>query len=403
MQIPAAPGTATGFAPVSLVGPPRSSVAGRKKLILIGAGAGGVLLLGLLIFILVRAFAGGAGLTNELHYLPDDCRLVVSINVQGLLDSNAGQKFLASAAYRDLNKQLGEREGKDFEAMIEEATGIPARQFIRVTVGYTFGGRGDDVMIIYKARDARRFRAKIRTYKFDPATGKGTPGWAEFEEETVGKHAMKKHRDMAYCVVDSETILMGPVATLRTVLRRDKAGELAPGLRETMSQVDFSQAVAGAVSLKGLRGQEREWYDREIRRELNHKLPGLADSVEAVHGQARVGSQIDLEGTLLCRDAGGAANVTEQLNGFLRDVHRKAGREEDVPQELLKILASIRFTASGSRVTASVRIDPDEVTRAVERAMERDRQRRERWRKEDEMWRKKQQEKGMPDGGKGFK
>jgi hypothetical protein len=390
LQMPGAP----AWQPPGADGPPpRRTTPGRRKLaFVLAASLGGVLLVGLTVFALWRAFAGGAALTDELRYLPDGSRLIVSLNVQALVEREAVNRLMKKmVAPIDWKGPKG--EDFDFEDPLEKHTGIPLRDYRRLTFGVTFPPeRQAEFVVVIKARDARRFRLSM--FDFDPATGKSTKKEARFEDEVVGNYTMRKERDMAYCVPDAETILISETGTLRAILRRDKAASLAVGLREAMARADFAQAVAAAVSLKDLRGREREWFDREIRNELNRKMPGVVDTVETVSGQIRVGTQVDVDATLLCRNAIDATAAAEHLNGLLKEARHKSDREEGVPAEFRKVLASVRFNARGSQVTASFHFDPDQLIRRFEREMEELERDRERMRRDLERLEKEQQKWG---------
>jgi hypothetical protein len=179
------PGTAAApptQPPAAYGHPPRHASSGRRKMLLVlGGSLAAVLLLGLTVFALLRFFSSGPGLTNELRYLPDGSRFILSLNARALLESSAGKKFLASAAWRDLNRGLVEREGEDFEAMLEKHTGIPLREYNRITIGGTFNmGREPEFVMVIKAQGARRFHLKVRDFEFNapssiPRRGSSSP------------------------------------------------------------------------------------------------------------------------------------------------------------------------------------------------------------------------------------
>jgi hypothetical protein len=103
-----------------------------------------------------------------------------------------------------------------------------------------------------------------------------------------------------------------------------------------------------------------------------------------------VGSHLSAEVNLVCQDAAGATAAAEQLNRVLKDARQDLDRQEGVPDIFRKLLSSIQFTASGTRVTAALRgIDPDELTRGFDQLSDRARQQR---RRNQEMWEKDRQQ-----------
>jgi hypothetical protein len=319
----------------------------------------------------------GAGLTDEMRYLPDDSRFVLSVNVRGTLASAVGQKLASSKVWRDLLEGRLNPDGEGLDALFEKQMGIPFRDITRITAGGNVSdfNRPSQYVTVLKVKDAGRFRFRERRTEFEAGTGKILTTWVDSrcEEETVGRFTLKKGRmdstEAAYCIPNPETVVFGPVNAVRAALKRDRPAELSSGMREAMAQVDFSSAFAGAITLQDLQGEAGNMVNR-ARQDVNREFPGLGDSVVALCGEIRMGSHLDLEVTALCKDAKSATKAAEELSRVLKKAQGKVENQANVPQEFVKLITDIRITARGKRVTGSLRLEADQLTRIFERVLE---------------------------------
>ena len=335
--------------------------------------------------LLLKPLLGGPGLSDELRYLPDDTRAIVSVDVRTLLTSSASKKVFKS--WQDALKTRAAEavaEIEDIESNVEKATGLALNDFIRVTVAVTVEKNQPEMPIfVVKVDNANRLKIKGKTY--DPQTNKLAWKAPEVEDETVGKFTLKKFtreegspEQLSFCIVNDRTIVFGPIRVVRAILRRERDAELAPGMKEAMSQLDFSQAIGVAVSHKDLRSRDTIFFDHLLQdnippkirdmlpTDLRDKFQGLSDGLVTESAQLRIGSQFEVQATLTYKEPADAADAVQNLNAFLKDAGRKLAEKEGVPEQILKIVESIRFTARGPSASASFRLGPDKLIQLIE-------------------------------------
>jgi hypothetical protein len=252
-----------------------------------GLSAGVLLLIGGVVFAVLMLTSGG-GLSDELRYAPDRSRIVVSVDVRGVVNSAAFTKIRDT--FRDLLGD-GRGGGKDLETEIEQLTRLNLKEIQRVTVLGTWEGRGDDVTIVIKTRNAKNFKLPERGGNFPGAPKPAAP-------QTIGKYTLHSaDRRTGYCIADDQTVVVGPVATMARVLERNGKAELSPGLERLLHKVNFSRSAAGAVDLRDL-AEGRAF--RNIDPELQQLLGRLDGAI--VH--ISVGSDLRYDATLFGRDGG---------------------------------------------------------------------------------------------------
>jgi hypothetical protein len=317
----------------------------RKKLVLFGV-AGSILVAIVIYFVFSRR---SWRLDDDLRYMPEDCRFVMSIDVDAVRTSQLGREFLASDAYKQFNQGQAERNhGADFEQNFEEEVGVKIDELSRVTFFEHSGDGPDRFCGVIRVANADKF---ARTQRDGAKRRK-----VETEDETIGRYTLKKiEHDVAFCIIDSSTVLVGPVHILKPVLRRDKKPDIPAGLQAAIAEADFSQPIAVAFNLANLGGEERKQFNRDMR-EIDREVPDLTNRLTGAAGTIRFGSTIELSGTLLCKNSGDAAEAKELLTKLKNKMVRRAD-EPGVPNDIGKFLDAIQVSSSGTKCTATGRIE----------------------------------------------
>jgi hypothetical protein len=299
------------------------------------------LMLPLLIFGGILILAGGglalwlfwpSGLGSEMKFMPSDAQALVSIKVDELLNS---------AVWKDAAK-----ENKEIEnglAMFEKASGIPLKDIERVTLGVP---KEPDHMIA-----AVRTKTAHKASELTAALAKSDLGEIKFKESKVGSFTVYEPEvdgPPAFCVAEDKLIVVGMAKDLKAVLERNKKPEFSSGLQSALKQADFGKTVTFAASAKGLipKGGKAP--------------PGLdVDKIEGFAGWIKVGSDVQVEASVLCSDSKTADSLKTAIEGMLGFVKALP----DVPKEI----NDIKFSTSGSRVVARVTVKGSTLTELIKK------------------------------------
>jgi len=274
---------------------------------------------------------GGGGAPDAMRYMPGDSMAVGVVNVSQLLDSSVYRKIV------EQNPQA-----KEFVGRFSERSGVPLEDIRR----FTFGGNPDSpdpvaVMELNKAVDV------------DDSLDKQARG-RRIEKEQVGDATIHLvGRDAYYFPPDRQTMVVGPSEVVRGVLNPDRTGGLPPKLEELVGELDFSQTVAVAFvvpsGVAGLPG------DVPID-------PSMIEQVESVTLHVDVGSDVEVEATLYCKDSETASNLKDMADGLLAMFKQNP----NMPDEAREVLDSLSISVSGSRIRASVTISEGLIDRALQ-------------------------------------
>jgi hypothetical protein len=288
--------------------------------------------------------APARGLTDELQYLPDNTRVIVSVKLGELLSTDLGIKMLAGGAFRQMNPRLAAMNpGPDFEAAIAWAVGVPPRQIARVTLGVT---AANQYVVVVKTTAAV---AAARLFRAIP----GKFPAVQFSREAVGPYRLyhglvgTPNEGQAFCVADEHTVLFGDSSTLRQVLQRGDDAGLSPAMQAAVNRADFSQTAVAVTDFHGL-GETIEPVAAGRYFSRTPVLTRLTSQARTVVIEAEVGSQIDLTLRAWCGDARTAGVVKDQLTAFWEAMRNQVGDHLN--------LGNLDCTTEGEVVTAKVRV-----------------------------------------------
>jgi predicted Zn finger-like uncharacterized protein len=305
---------------------------GRAKLwIALGSGAALAVMLGaFLLWFLPKPRS--SALTDEITFFPDDCHIIASADVQGILGSHAGKTFMQSDLSKLIGKELARgMEGQGLEQQYELFTGLCLKDLTRCTVAGRF--EAPDFVVILKTAGARNFRPTDRGQRL------------HFQEEKVDKHVLYYSPNgggPVYCIPDDSTVLFAAdLGLLRRIMTRNGPGSLSPNLQTLMKRLDFSRSVAVAIDLSAVT------RNRNLGREMDRDLAGFFDAVEGITMHLKTGSDVSWDMALLSKETG-------------RPV-----------------------------VTGQNTVDPEFVCKWVGKLMQNEQLQRERWREDQRKWDKK--------------
>ncbi len=316
---------------------PKKSKKGKKRnkrrspALLISLIGGGVAFL----FMCCGGFGGLAwwmffsdSLGDELKYMPNNSQYIASVRVEELLKSDV---------FKELRRETPELD-KQMTAGMNKEMGLAMEDIEQMVTG----GSGPKDMIVVvrskKALNAADLRSKNKN---------GT-----YTETKVGKYVMQESQGVgspAFCVVDKKLLVLGDKEAVRSVLTRDKKPEFSKNMQAAMKKVDFSKTIAVAADIKSGTGKAnvRPGDAMQFLGGNANMFSGM-DKAEALAFQAKIGSDVRLDLTILCQDAKSAEDMKKVIDGFL-----VLGRSnKQMPKELNDML-DINLKVEGANVTAS--------------------------------------------------
>ena len=314
--------------------PPLAKILAEQRTLVIGIGAGlgAIVLLALIVWM----FFGRRGISEAMRYLPNDCLVIATANVD---------EVMSSSIYQQMKKDLPHFE--DGELNMEQEMGIAPSNISRIT--FAAGGKmesshdSDAVMVIHlkKAVSATDIKSnkKVTSFQKDVKYEETKIGSATVFEETYRSVFLDGKADrvhgMAFCLPESTLLVTSPrLEILRNILERGKTPELSEGMQNAMNETDFSKTMAVAVNVKGLMASES--FSRGIKQNIGgvpdlNALGNLGDDtfLQNILGLA-VDTSLDsskatVSATLLCKDAKFAEDAKKILES-------RAGHDAQYPE-----------------------------------------------------------------------
>lgn len=311
-------------------------------------------------------FLSPPGLDRDLRYLPDDCKLIVSINVDAILSSSTYQRIKEEAGI-DIEKQF-EQWAKvvtlpDVRRLTigiglpqaEEQSGNPAEQYPSIAV-----------LRFNKPVDIDSLKKTVIEQAQDNKLPK-----PEFKEVTAGRFTMHVSEPAAMAQVGEKTLVLGPVEGLRSVLERNASSKLSPPMQEAFSKVDFDKtALALIVDTRPVVEEARN--KAEITAEFKPYVSTL-DSFEAIKKVEAVILEINLtdgivvSGTAICDDPATAEQFKNEASKGLASGNTiiKGNKEKAIAQIFDKNDATVK----GKSVTVTFSTDIDRLLKLQKELM----------------------------------
>jgi hypothetical protein len=324
---------------------PRRKGAKKRKnrtMLFVGLGCGGALLL------LCMGVATGVGIWwytsspvgDELAYMPDNCEIVASIQVDQLLKSNA---------YKQIENEVPQLKQALAGGDAVKEIGLELSNIERVVIGGALGGRDKPVVVV---------RTK-QAVKADDMVGK-IKG-KSFTNRKVGPYTLYESGGAtgdAFCVPKKNLVLYGTGAALQLVLQRNKKPDFPAGLNAALKEADFSKTITMALAPLQKSGPTPGFGGGLP---MGGAMPfGKSDEVECMVVQAKVATDISLSVLVLCKDAATATATKKKLDEELP----KLKSSPMVPADLKSAL-DIKATTSGRKLTATMDIKVAPLIKAV--------------------------------------
>lgn len=277
---------------------------------------------------------GGAG--SDLRYLPDDPDFIATVNVSGLINSGAGQKIKSHS--EDMLAAFSKGLPKDSKFKPEDVGRM------------TFAAKVQDkngAGVIHFNR---------------PITEQDVPPLASGTKKTVGQYQVAVDHDVAFCLLDPQTLLTGDENTVRKVLERNGSAKMSDELTAAMAEVDFSKPIAVAGSLKNLAsltGAPGRAAPAGVAGGLGGAMSGITEGIRGGALQCDVNDDIRMHGVVICKDANTATQIKAMVDGFLPLIKMQAAGAPGPAAKGMKILDTLQVSTSGSSVRADLTIDTD--------------------------------------------
>jgi hypothetical protein len=289
--------------------------------------------------------AAAAQPADVLLYLPDNCGTFGTVNFEAMRDSH-GIAQLAGE-----NPAFGE-----IPALVEEWIGLAPGRIRQVT--FAAAKREKD------GRDAEDEDARGDVEVIEligPVTaeevlqGLGKYAPYEWREEKVGRVRLFVERSdepRAFFLPDQRTVVIGSAGLLRAAIRRNAPAMLPEKLAFAREQLDSSQLLSLAVS---------------VRDDINaEEIPLIPDDVieglDSLLVHVDVVSHVHLRVAILCRDE----TVAYQIKGLfgaawkwmrtLVDAGIEADEDSNVPEDAVELLDSLKYAVNGRSFAVQVAI-----------------------------------------------
>jgi hypothetical protein len=303
------------------------------------AGLAGGILVGFLLLLwavtaMVRAlFSSSSSPMEGVRYLPDNCMIIAGVNLDELMDSDA---------WKELEKELP--KFRDDTKKVGDEIGVPLANMSYILRGQAKGPPHDPITVLTtkKSVNARDMLGRIKNTEYEELK---LAGRTVYQRKYPDNILITPEIRVAFCVVDSKTVILGTTHQVRFVLERDKKPELSASLQAALKQADTSRTAFLAIDLKDV--NPGRWLG------VPDSFP-LPEGVEGVAVGGDAGSSIKVSATVLCKDAKIAEDVRKLVEAGL--VAAKSDR--DLPKEAADALGSVQVSTSGAHVTGKVQLKP---------------------------------------------
>jgi hypothetical protein len=360
--------------PAAKLSPRAKLLAGKRTLVLgVGGGTAVVLLLALIVWMFsgpggVSKNGGGvsglaAGVSGPMRYLPNDCLLVATANIDELM---------SSSVYQQMKKDLPSLE--DGERNLEQEIGIAPSNISRITLAVGGKANSNDAVVVLaiglktamSAADVKS-KNKVQPYLKDVKYEETQVGSVTLFEETY-RLAGKAEREhgTAFCMPESTLIVeCSKLDVLKKVVERGKPPDFSEAMQNAMSETDFSKTLAFAVNVKELVASEN-FMD-----EFKGLAGGPAQSggskgpngVDERSLQSLLGLVVDasldsskatVRATLLFQDAKFAEDAKKTFEDGQVALRNNLKTMPGAPRELSDLVDAIKFSVSGAKLKGNV-------------------------------------------------
>jgi C4-type Zn-finger protein len=304
-------------------------------------------------------------LGEEIKYLPDHPRLIIS------MDPSASAK---SKTYQELLKIMKTPKGP------EEVMGLPVGKIARITFAANdFGSLMDDefkLITTVKPITAAEVKAahkpgpnqKNFAYK-EIKHGPFTIYQETFQTQLPDKKPGPVVEGRAFFIAEAKYVVRTRNAEmLKKIIDRDKAAALSPVMQAGLKEAGLNNAVSAVVDIPGLPAFDRDILFSDFVRQVTDADLKANARVQTLVLKVSESGKAKLSVTLICKDAAGAGavkSVVERTMKKTKEELKELKEDPKIPADVMKLLTSVRATwnaielsTSGNRVLVSVETQP---------------------------------------------
>jgi len=287
--------------------------------------------------------SGGSGASHALRYLPDDCDVVLSVNVSPILDSKIYQRVKSE------NPEVDQTQQKFVQTF-----GVSFSDLSRITVGLK-ASKEEPVVV---AEFAKSIDQKA-------LLGKLLSEWKDEKQGGYTVYVSPKRFDPSVCFPDDRTAIIGTTEQLKAVLERNGAAKFSSALQARVDQLDFSQALAvGAVIPEDVDLPELPGLPMGMPNPL-----AMLEGIQAATFHVHIGSDLRLSAAAVCKDAETAENMKAAVDGLLAMVRQGMEGDQMTPDErqlARELMDSIEINRTGSNISLRMAISENVINRALD-------------------------------------
>jgi hypothetical protein len=265
---------------------------------------------------------------SELRWLPDNCQIIVGVNVKSLESSDVFREV--REALVDADSEMAER--------FDKGTLAPSKVERFLIGGPT--NNPSELIAVCRMRHPVTPDAVLGEYD------------ERFTESQEGRHTLYIGTREAFCMPAPNIVVRSIKAeTLRKVVARDGSPTLSREINRGLDHADFSKAFTLVLDVKNLPNRQLTL------RSLPH-LGGQArqvDHVDSLTLQADAKKSVTMRCHLLC----GSVSAAEGVAGAIEEGLQSAMVSRDANQALRNILDTSSVHARGVKVTATVVVPAD--------------------------------------------
>lgn len=281
----------------------------------------------------------------DTKFFPANTEIVLSVRVDEIMSSEVFKQI--KQEFPDLEKMLeSDGLGEEMGLSLEDVSHVVVAA--NVTAG---NPEGVGIVKLKKPTTAESLLAKLK----QPSKP---------QQSSVGRHTMYGRRDTGFCLVDGDTLLVGPDKFVREILQHDKTPELSEVMKALLKQVDFSKTVAAGVTLKGVSPQIAGAMGKNAGIDPN-MIEQFRKSIDGLVLQVGLAADVEMSATVICPDAKQAGELSTQLTQVLTPLKQ----DQQVKDDIKKLLEKISISATGSNVVITSRFDPAPVIQSAKEAM----------------------------------
>jgi hypothetical protein len=286
----------------------------------------------------------GSGPMPGLKWMPNNSQVLISIRVGDIRTSQAFKDVQSAipTQFKDMIEQGMKESGgdwKDAEDIASVTVGLP-------NIEANMAGQVPNVVI-----------CMITTKAYKPEDMIAKAKNKVFSSKQVGPHMLYDAGDIAFAVVDSNTIVMGPATAVQPVLERNADPTLSQTMRDALGDVSMSKAVVVVFEVPV--SASRELAKKSGMGGPNTDLAGLPEKLETVAIEVGIAKDVDVRTVITFKEAAPAETLAKLTNAQL--VQAAA----ITPPEFKSMVGSIQASASGRKTTITGTVTTGPITTAM--------------------------------------